>query len=159
MVKKFGQLAIGLKGNYHQLKIDNYGATTAFSLDIGLLYHLNSQLLLGLYVANPALQQYKNQSVKFGIPTSFHIGLSYLISNKVLIAADLNKMLHSPIDLAVGIDYQLLSLLSMRGGLTAKPFKQYAGFGLHYQKLTLDTAVTSDPHLGYSPQITLGYAF
>lgn len=160
LVKKFGQqLVIGLKGNYHQLKIDNYGATTAFSLDVGLLYHLNTRLLLGIYVANPALQQYKSVSVKLSVPTSFHVGLSYQISDKVLIATDLNKTLDFPIDASIGIDYQLFSLFSMRGGLTAKPFKQYAGFGLHYKKLMLDTAVTSDPYLGYSPQITLGYVF
>lgn len=160
MVKKFGrQLAIGLKGNYHQLKIDNYGATSAFSLDVGFLYRFNKQLLLGFYIDNPALQQYKSPAVKLIIPTSFHLGFSYLVSDKVLLASDLSKTLHLPIDVAIGIDYQLLALFSLRGGLTAKPFKQYAGFGLHYKKFMLDMAVASDPYLGYSPQITLGYVF
>ncbi|MEE1944112.1 hypothetical protein VRU48_03265 [Pedobacter sp. KR3-3] len=160
VVKQFGgQLGIGLKGNYHQLKINNYGATTAFSLGVGFLYRLNKWFLLGFYADNPALQKYKSPAVKLTIPTSFHLGLSYFISDKVLLATDLSKTLQLPIDVAIGIDYELLSLLSLRGGLTAKPFKQYAGFGLHYRKLMLDMAVASDPYLGYSPQITLAYVF
>lgn len=59
----------------------------------------------------------------------------------------------------MGIDYRIIDLLSLRGGLSAKPFKQYAGFGLNYKKLLLDMATTYDANLGYAPQIAVGYAF
>lgn len=160
IAKKFGkQLAIGIRGNYHQLKISNYGASTAFSLDVGVHYKLKEQLLFGLYITNPAQQKFSSKAISSNPPSTAYFGLSYLVSNKVLIATNLTKTLKVPLDLAIGIDYRLIELLSLRGGLTVKPFKQYAGFGLNYSKFMLDMAVESDPHLGYSPQITLGYAF
>lgn len=160
ITKKFGErLSIGLKGNYHQLKISNYGTSTAFSIDVGAHYKFNEQVLFGLYITNPAQQKFSSKAINSTPPTTAYLGLSYFVSNKVLIATNLAKTLKTPLDFTIGIDYQLIDLLSLRGGLTVKPFKQYAGFGLNYSKLMLDVAVESDPHLGYSPQITLGYAF
>lgn len=160
LIRKFGkQLAIGLKGNYHQLKISNYGATTAFSLDVGLLYNWNENLIVGFYISNPAQQKYKTTALGLVIPTTIQLGLSYALSDKILIATNVSKALKIQIDAAIGLEYQLLQLLSLRGGLSAQPFKQYAGFGLNYKKIMLDMAIESDPYLGYSPQITLGYVF
>lgn len=160
VVRQFGkQLAIGLKGNYHQLKISNYGAAVAFSVDVGLCYGISEKLVAGLYISNPAQQSYKNKAMSNSIATSVQLGASYVLSDKILIAANVSKVLKAPIDVAIGLDYKLLPLLSLRGGLTTKPFKQYAGFGLNYKRMMLDMAVESDPYLGYSPQITLGYVF
>ncbi|KQC00669.1 hypothetical protein [Pedobacter sp. Hv1] len=158
--KKFGNsLSIGIKANYHQLKISNYGQTASFSVDVGAMYHLNQQLILGLYFNNPALQKYNNTTIEIDIPTTFHIGATYLATNKVVLASTISKSIHTAIDVALGIDYQIMPLISLRGGLSLKPFKHYAGIGFVFKKLTVDTAIESDPYLGYSPQISLAYAF
>ncbi|RZL46172.1 MAG: hypothetical protein EOP00_15815 [Pedobacter sp.] len=160
LAKQFGdKLSIALKGNYHQIKITNYGATKGFSVDVGAKYNYNELLTFGLYINNPSLQKYSSKEVETTIPTVVNAGVAYQASDKMLIATTVSKDFKGKIDVGLGIDYKLLGLLSLRGGLTAKPFKQYAGFGINYKKLTLDFAVESDPYLGYTPQIALAYAF
>ena len=77
----------------------------------------------------------------------------------MLIATTISKKLDAKIDVGFGIDYRLLEIMSIRGGVTIKPFKQYVGIGFTPKKLMLDLALESDPNLGYSPQIALAYAF
>ncbi len=160
MAKKFGnKLAIALKGNYHQLKISNYGATTGFSIDVGSSYRFNEEIVFGLALNNPFLQAYNTQVIASKIPTIIQIGLSYQTSDKLLIATTIKKELRNKVDVSLGLEYNMLRLLSLRAGLTAKPFKQYAGFGLRHKKLMLDLAATNDTQLGFTPQIGLAYAF
>jgi len=158
--KKFGEkLSIALNGNYHQLKISNYGSSNGFSIDFGLLYHFNNDFTFGAFVNNPSKQKFSSTTVFAAIPTSYNIGASYFASDKVLIATTISKTLDQSIDIKLGIDYKMFDLLSLRGGLSAKPFKQYVGFGLNYRKFLIDMASTYDTNLGYEPQMALSYAF
>ena len=160
LAKKFGEeLSIGVKANIHQIKITNYGNATTFSVDVGANYALSRQIGLGLYVNNPSSQNYKSANVATNIPTAAHFGATYTPSNKVIVAATVSKDFDRKFDVGIGVDYKFYELLSLRGGLSAKPFKQYFGFGLNYQKLILDVAVESHPQIGYTPQIGLSYAF
>ncbi|WP_316803420.1 hypothetical protein [Pedobacter nototheniae] len=153
------KLSIALNINYFQVKITNYGASSGFSVDAGVRYHFNEHLTFGAFASNPSKQKYSNKEIEAKIPSSFNIGVSYVPSNRILIAATVAKILKEPIDVSIGLDYKILDLLSLRAGLSAKPFKQYAGFGLNYKKFSMDMATAYDPNLGYTPQIAIGYAF
>ncbi|MCZ4222731.1 hypothetical protein [Pedobacter rhodius] len=158
--KRFGnKLSIGLNGNYHQLKIANYASSKGLSVDVGVLYQFKRQFTLGAFVNNPFKQKFNSTEIVAKIPTSFHVGAGYFASDKVLIATTVSKILNQSINVSLGIDYKIIDLLSLRGGLSAKPFKQHAGFGLNCKKFLLDMATTYDANLGYTPQIAVGYAF
>ncbi|MGM9475856.1 hypothetical protein ACS5PU_05470 [Pedobacter sp. GSP4] len=158
--KKFGnKLSAAINANYHQLKISDYGASTGFSIDVGLMYRLNDQFTCGAFVGNPSKQKFDHTAALVQIATSFNAGLSYQPSNKLLLATSVRKTLHQAFDVSLGVDYKIVNLLSIRGGLSAVPFKQYAGFGLNYKKFILDMATSFDANLGYAPQIAIGYAF
>ncbi|RDC57768.1 hypothetical protein DU508_02080 [Pedobacter chinensis] len=158
--KKFGdKLSTAINVNYHQLRITNYGTSTGFSVDIGVIYCFENQFIFGAFVSNPSKQKFSSTEALIEIPTSFNIGASYFASDKILIASSVSKILNQYIDVSLGIDYKIVDSFSLRGGLSAKPFKQYAGFGLNYKKLLLDMATTYDASLGYAPQIAIGYAF
>lgn len=158
--KKFHkQLAIALNINYFQIKIDNYGSSNGFSVDIGVIYHYNEQLTFGAFSGNPSQQKYSSKEIEAKIPSSINVGATYKASDKLLIATTVAKILKEPIDVKIGFDYKIIDLFSLRAGLSVKPFKQYAGFGLNYKKILLDMAAAYDPNLGYAPQIAIGYAF
>ena len=158
--KKFGnQFSTAINLNYHQLKISNYGSSTGFSIDVGVLYQLNKQITLGSFVGNPSKQSFNTKEILATIPTSINIGASYLASDKVLIATTISKVLKETIDVRIGIDYKMVEFLSLRGGLSANPFKQYAGFGINYKKFLLDMATVYEANLGYAPQIGISYGF
>jgi len=158
--KTFGKkLSFGLNGNYHQLKITNYGSSTGFSVDVGALYKLNKNFTFGGFISNPTKQKFNSSEISAQISTSFNVGVSYYPSDKVLIATAVSKVLNQSVNVSLGLDYRIVDLLSLRGGLSTSPFKQYAGFGLDFRNFILDMATTYDANLGYAPQIALGYAF
>lgn len=158
--KKFGnQLSMAMTVNYHQLKITNYGSSNGFSVDVGFYYKIDQKLGLGAYVTNPSKQKFVNSEISAPIPTSLNVGASYLLSDKVLIATTISKPIDNPVDVRLGLEYQLIKLLSLRAGVNANPFKQFAGFGVEIRKLSIDFATAFDNNLGYSPQLALGYAF
>lgn len=160
LAKNFGnRFSIGLRANYHQLKIENYGSTTGFSLDAGVLYHISHQLTVAFNIINPAEQKYNTSAVALQLPSIFTIGAAYQASNKILVAASLSKNFKEKFDVGLGIEYQLIPFISLRGGTTIKPFKQYGGLGIAYKKFNLDLTVANDIYLGYSSQIGIAYAF
>ena len=160
LAKKFGDnLSIGIKANYHQLKILNYGIATTFSVDVGVIYQIDNQLSIGLYVNNPSKENYNHSNTPTQLPSNIHIGGAYQASDKILIVAAINKDFIKKIDVGFGLDYQLLNSISLRGGINIKPFKQYGGIGINHKKFSLDFAIESDQSLGYSPQIAIAYAF
>ncbi|MET4080130.1 hypothetical protein ABIB40_000070 [Pedobacter sp. UYP30] len=158
--KRFGnQFSMAIAVNYHQLKITNYGSSNGFSANVGFYYKLGNTFNLGAYITNPTKQGFVNEEVSAPIETSINIGASYLVSDKVLLASTVSKILKNPVDVRLGMEYQIAKPLALRAGVSAKPFKQYAGFGINFDKLLIDFATTFDNNLGYSPQIALGYAF
>lgn len=108
---------------------------------------------------NPSKQKFDNNEVLAAVPTSFNIGASYQASDKILIATTIAKMPNLATDVRLGFDYKLIDLLSLRAGLSTKPFKQHAGFGISYKSFAMDMATRYDTNLGYAPQIAVGYAF
>lgn len=160
LAKKFGEeFSIAVKANVHQIKISNYGNSATFSVDVGANYALSKKIAFGLYVNNPSSQHYKTTNIAANIPTAIHFGATYEPSNKVILAATVTKTIDQKVDVAIGVDYKFQDFISIRGGLSAKSFKQYFGIGLNYEKFLLDIAVESHPQIGYTPQIGLSYAF
>jgi opacity protein-like surface antigen len=160
MARQFGnQISFALKINYHQIKISGYGTTSGFSVDVGVIYTLNQQLKVGLYINNPTLQEYSNKLINIVIPSAIYTGLSYEISNKILLATTISKHIGFALDVGLGIEYKLIDALSIRTGITIKPFKKYAGIGLAYKKFSFSTTIEDDPFISYKPQLGISYAF
>jgi hypothetical protein len=144
--------------NYHQLQINNYGSTKAFSVQVGLQYQALKNLWLGAHIANPNSSKY-GESTDLIIPAHIQFGGSYTFSDKLIISTELEKILDSQADFKTGIEYKVIKAFALRGGVSMNPFKQYAGFGIALENLLFDFGISSHPILGYSPQISLGYEF
>ena len=158
VTKNFGQkLAIGIQGNYHQIQIKQYGSTKGYSINVGFYYQLNPQIALGFYSTNLMQQHYQNTAIE--IPSSLHFGTSYQVSEKLLMASTISKVLQGKTEGNLGLEYQMLQKFALRTGLSLIPLKQYAGLGFSHKKLNIDLAVENDKYLGFGSQIGLQYAF
>ena len=153
-----GTLALSITLKYHQLSIHKYGSASAISVDAGMQYRLNDKVWIGTHISNPSNSSYHNFSGSI-IPLSLSFGVSVEFSDKILIISDIHKVLNAAIDTKLGIEYRLINWFALRGGIAANPFKQYAGFGFHYQRFALDVATSSHPELGYSPNLAFSYEF
>lgn len=157
--KRFGDAVFAaLNFNYHQLKIQHYGNAKTFSVEGGIQYKPNPRLCIGTHITNPTQSAYSND-VNATIPINIEFGVSYNFSSKVLLNTGIIKTLNYEADFKAGLEYNLLDWMALRGGVSVNPFRQYAGFGLNYQKFSFDFASASHPNLGYTPQVALSYEF
>lgn len=153
-----GALSLALTFRVHQIHISQYGTASAYSLDAGLQFHLTEKVIIGSGISNPGKSEYANLPGTV-VPLSLRVGLCYLLSDKVLVLSDLDKFLGHQIDLKFGVEYKPLKSFALRGGMSANPYKQYAGFGFSLKGMTVDAAVSSHPDLGISPNLGLSYEF
>lgn len=159
LAKSFGpKLLIGVGLNYHQLNITSYGNANTFSVEVGLQYNVLPKLWLATHIANPNQSKYSDNADQV-IPAHIQFGGTYIFSDQLLITSEFEQILNNQVDFKTGIEYKVVKFVALRGGISVNPFKQYAGFGVNYQKVNIDFAVASHPVLGYSPQIALGYEF
>lgn len=157
--RRFGNSLYAAVGfNYHYIEVTKYGSAQTFSVEAGLQYRVTEKLWIASHIANPNRSRYDNLSGPI-IPVSLSFGASYRFTDKVLICSDIQKVLNSSTDVKMGLEYKLIEWFSLRGGISANPFKQYAGFGLSYQRFCVEAASSSHPNLGFSPQIAISYEF
>jgi hypothetical protein len=159
LAKAFGpKLLTAVSLNYHQLKIANYGTSQSFSVEVGLQYEAFKNLWLATHIANPNQSQYRDNTDEI-IPAHIQFGASYIFSDQLILSTEVEKTLDAQADVKAGLEYKIVKFIALRGGISVNPFKQYAGFGVNYDKFNLDFAIGSHPVLGYSPQISIGYEF
>ena len=151
-------LSISLAFKYHQVSIPVYGSGNAISVDAGMQFSLNDKVRLGSYIYNPGGSRINTLSDS-PVHSGISVGLCYLVSNKVLLISDLNKISDFGMNIRMGIEYQIVKRFYLRGGLSTNPFKQTGGFGLKYRRFSLDAAISSHPRLGYSPNLSFNYEF
>lgn len=157
--RTFGpNLAAGISINYHQLKITNYGSSNAISAEAGFQYRPTKHLTFGAHVANPSNNSY-SADVSSDLPIAISVGTAYQFSEKVLLSAELEKVIHYDLNPRIGLEYTLIHWLALRAGVSTTPFQQHAGFGLSYKSFQFDSTISSHSSTGYSPQIGIAYAF
>ena len=157
--KMFGPaLSAAINVNLHQVKIQQYGSAQTYSVEAGLQYKLNENLTLGTHISNPFANGYTNE-VDAVIPVSMEFGASYRFTDKLLLNTGVVNNLSSSFDIRGGLEYFVINSLAFRGGIAARPFRQFAGFGYQLYDFKFDAAASSHPVLGISPQLALSYEF
>jgi len=153
--RQFGpKLSLGIRANYHQFAIENYGSTVGISMDFGTIYRLSTDLTFGFYLNNFSQQSYHPKIINATMPSKAYFGITYRTSSKLLLASTVSKG-----ELALGADYQCNNMLSLRAGVSSHPFIHYFGIGLNKSKFLADFTFTKRPSFGFSPQLTIGYVF
>ncbi|HEY0898464.1 MAG TPA: hypothetical protein VGD90_03975, partial [Sphingobacteriaceae bacterium] len=115
-------------------------------------------LVFGAHVSNPSNSRFSDNS-GVDLPVAVAIGAACTFSDKVIISTEVEKILDFSSNLKLGIEYNLLKWVALRGGVSSSPFRQYGGIGINYHRLRFDSTVSSDITTGFSPQAGLSYEF
>ena len=135
--------AIPYKQHVFGLSIHRYGINEYSDQTAGIAYSRNFSGALALSI----MLNYHQLSIhKYGESSALSMNV-------------IHKVLNATIDTKLGLEYRLIKWFALRGGMSANPFKQYAGFGLQYHRFALDVASSSHPNLGYSPNLAFSYEF
>jgi hypothetical protein len=133
-----------------------YGQTSSFTAEGGIMYSPTNNLTIGAHVINPTRSKINKDN---RIPTIFNLGAAYKLGNSVLITAGAEKNIEYKPNLKFGIEYEPLENLFFRTGIATEP--NLIGFGMGYQfgNIRMDIAFSRHEYLGYTPHISVSYQF
>ena len=150
------RFSIGTRLSYSQLSFsDLEGSMSRLTADLGFQYRFRPNWMWGLELISPiALDRSKEDVVPL-----FKLGTRFAFSPQTLIALQAAYSARGGADFSIGLEYEVLSWLQLRGGISVDPFMHYGGLGVLMNRFRADGALRIHPQLGVSPQMTLGYAF
>jgi hypothetical protein len=158
--RKFGKkFSAGVRFDYLITNLSGaYGRKNSLSCRIGLIYHTENQLSLGVYIVNPVPVKMTEQPDEY-LPSRINLGLDWQLSTVFLISLELEKDMQNTPVLRSGCEYRIAPPLKARIGLTANPFVFSFGFGIEAGRIIFDIASFYHPDLGFSPAGSLVYVF
>ena len=151
-------LALGVNINYHQFRIQNYGATKSLSADAGIYYKINPSVTWGCGVLG--VSDHKTSSQQEIFPISLRTGVNIQTANwlNCLVEVEHNTALNFRVK--GGVEYTPLANLKLRLGSIVN--EQTIAFGIGYclkKQVYLDLGSTWQQVLGWSPNVGLAYQF
>lgn len=158
--RKFGnRFSAGVQLDYIATVLgEEYGKRGNITFDAGIMVKLTDQLTFGAHTFNPLhvqLSEYNNER----IPSTVNAGFGYTFSDKLLLTAEACKNSEFPMEFRSGVEYKLGNVAFARVGLSTNPARYTFGFGIAMKNLTLDLSSSVHSQLGYSPQVSMQYAF
>lgn len=155
---KIGFVRLGLRANYYQLRIDEYGTSSTLYFDLGGVVELIPKLSFGAYISNFTISTLNN-SEKSKLPVIMKLGFSYKPAKGILMNLDLYKDVdYNPI-LKAGIEYLIKEKVYIRTGINTEPLKGFFGLGIILNRFKIDYAVGTSQFLGTFHQATISFIY
>jgi len=156
--QRFGEkFSFGVQMNYINTKLtQQYGSKSSITGAVGLMAKLSNELTLGVHIYNPTRTKLANDNNE-RIPTIMKLGLAYNFSKKMLFAMETEKDVDYQAIVKVGIEYHIIDILYLRGGISTGPTLSSFGFGLQLKDFMLGIASNYHQTLGLTPSISIVY--
>jgi len=148
------QIDVGVKFNYHTIRIPGYGTASAINFEAGTILHLTDKLHTGIHVYNPTSSKLgKTGNEK--LASIYRFGLGYEVSDKVFVSTEIVKQEDQPISVNAGLQYNIHEKVFIRAGVSTLTNNSYAGVGLQLGFARVDINTAYHPQLGFTPGLLL----
>ncbi len=156
--KSFGEnISAGIQLDYLLTHIDDdFKDKGVVTFEAGFQAKLTKDICVGVHVFNPVnakINDYNNER----IPAVFKLGISYLISKKILCLLEIEKVTAQKPTIKTGMEYKILEKAYVRMGFMSDPVTFTFGFGFKIKKLKFDMASSYHQVLGFSPKVSAIY--
>ncbi|HEX8460857.1 MAG TPA: hypothetical protein VF623_05490 [Segetibacter sp.] len=149
-----GQVDIGVKFNYHTVRVPGYGSATAINFEAGTIIHLTDKLHTGVHVYNPTRSKL-GKSGGEKLASIYRFGLGYEASSKVFVSTEIVKQENQPVNVNAGLQYNVQDKFFMRIGISTTSSNSYFGAGFNLTYARIDINATYHPQLGFTPGLLL----
>jgi hypothetical protein len=148
------QVDIGVKFNYHTVRIAGYGTASAINFEGGAIFHLTDKLHTGIHVYNPTSSKLgKTGSEK--LASVYRFGVGYEASEKVFLSTEIVKQEDQQVSVNAGLQYNLHERVFIRTGISTLGNNSYVGIGLQLGFARIDLNTAYHPQLGFTPGFLL----
>lgn len=151
-------ISVGLQLDYVGTQISEIGSGQAFTFDIGVVYKPTKYVTIGAKAFNPIRADNGMENPE-PLPALINAGLSWKLSDKVIICAEGEQEMDHALRLKSGIEYHIIDALFLRGGYISNPSMFCTGLGVQLKTFQLDASVQFHQQLGASPGVGLRYTF
>lgn len=156
---KFGIASLGLRVNYLQYQAEGFGTARAFTVSMGGIANLTSQLSIGAHISNINQPKITHTGEGERVPTRLIAGIAFEPSEKLLLTTEIEKALDTDMIWKAGVEYQFHPKFIFRTGLNLNPQVAFMGFGFKPKRFRMDYAVGYQHILGLHHQATVTYQF
>jgi hypothetical protein len=141
----------------HIFQGGDYGAAGAIGFDVGLAAEITEDLWFGARATNLNQPSYGDTDEE--LARELATGLSYMLTPKALITAEIVKDVMFPLSFRSGVQFEIIQSLFIRAGITTKPETYSFGFGYKSSKWDVNFALQQHNPLGLSPALDLAVKF
>lgn len=147
------QHALGLALRLLRLDIAGYGSAQAVLLDAGFQSQITKTVSLGGSVSNFSGRQIGRR--KESLPRIFRVGAGWEPAEGVRCAAEWDKDSIFPGAFKAGMEYKILTVLTLRSGFEHRPSFFTFGFGTSWKNISLDYGSSFHPELGLTHVLSI----
>jgi hypothetical protein len=144
--------SLGVRINYHQLKITGYGQIIRLTADAGFVLHLSDKLDFAVQLINPASADLNNALY---LPAIYSAGLGYEQSDQFYISFEFRKEQAGQMNGLVTLQYKLPSSLFIRIAVQTREPSFVFGAGFTRSRLRVDVYSSYHLRLGMGSGIRL----
>ena len=152
------RFSFGAQFDYIGTRINEFGNTNTYTVELGILASLSQQIDLGAHFFNPIGVNRGIEEEPLESILSF--GLNYRPSKNLSLMADVEAELDFAPRYKIGIDYSFSEVFNLRVGAHTEPTSLSLGIGLKLgDTFRIDLATAYQAILGITPGIGLRYDF
>lgn len=132
-----------------------YGSHSALGLNLAVAAEITRDLVIGGNVVNinrPAIGENDDE-----LPRSLSMGVSYRVTDKVLVLGDLFKDVRYSLGVRGGLEITLIEGVYVRAGAGIEPETVSFGSGFYLSDWEIDISMERHEYLGWSPGINVSY--
>jgi len=158
--RKIGEnISIGGQINYQNIRLSQaYGNWAKASGELGLRANVTEELSIGMHLINP-IRLTLTETPEERLPSIIRLGSAYQFSNKVFLAAEVEKAVEIDPSFSAGIEYLFTEKVALRAGVGTGPVKTNFGFGYKSNQFQFDVAAWYHQLLGFTPSLSMTYQF
>lgn len=141
----------------HVFQGGDYGSAGAAGIDLGIAAEMADGLWFGARATNLNQPAYGDTDEE--LPRELAFGISYQISRGSFVTAEAVKDVMFPISFRAGLQFEIITSLFARAGITTRPETYSFGFGYLAESWEVNLALQQHNPLGLSPAVDLAIRF
>lgn len=149
-------VSLGAQVNYLQHRIESFGTSGSFVIELGSMAEIFPGLILGALIFNPNRATI-GPSVREPLPVMMKTGIAYQPDNKTTLSCEVQRGPDAKTLFKIGLEYVLKEVFPIRVGAVLNPARISYGFGLNLKKFQLDYGTELHPRLGMTHQFSIAY--
>ena len=151
-------LALGINLNFHQFRIQNYGAKSSIVADAGIYYRINQKVTWGCGLLG--VSNHKTNTNQEVFPIALRTGINIQPASWLTCLVEVEHNTALNFRLKGGVEYNPIQNFKLRLGSIINEQTIAFGFGYVFKKqVYFDLGTIWQQVLGWSPNIGLAYQF